>query len=218
MNSILGSVVPLAMFLLICHNPREDVRVLKIDPQVMALVEFCYKASSESKKAKVMVVLWKLSWIAGKLWWSCGYYGGSVENMVDCCNWQYLAQFCWWRYFCWVGVKIIFSPCPHLHFWLLIVYFHCIGIQRLYIRLWWYGEIISLNPTTTGVEPSERSWRSKEHIFISMRTLIHRVFSRKSGYYTRLQKSGICIFILCALSATRNCVFSCQKKKKNWDD
>ena len=98
--------------------------------------------------------------------------------------------------------------------WLLIVYFHCIGIQRLYIRLWWYGEIISLNPTTTGVEPSERSWRSKEHIFISMRTLIHRVFSRKSGYYTRLQKSGICIFILCALSATRNCVFSCQKKKK----
>ena len=101
---------------------------------------------------------------------------------------------------------------------LLIVYFHCIGIQRLYIRLWWYGKIISLNPTTTGVEPSERSWRSKEHIFISMRTLIHRVFSRKSGYYTRLQKSGICIFILCALSATRNCVFSCQKKKKNWDD
>ena len=98
--------------------------------------------------------------------------------------------------------------------WLLIVYFHCIGIQRLYIRLWWYGKIISLNPTTTGVEPSERSWRSKEHIFISMRTLIHRVFSRKSGYYTRLQKSGICIFILCALSATRNCVFSCQKKKK----
>ena len=101
---------------------------------------------------------------------------------------------------------------------LLIVYFHCIGIQRLYIRLWWYGKIISLNPTTTGVEPSERSWRSKEHIFISMRTLIHRVFSRKSGYYTRLQKSGICIFILCALSATRNCVFSCQKEKKNWDD
>ena len=101
---------------------------------------------------------------------------------------------------------------------LLIVYFHCIGIQRLYIRLWWYGKIISLNPTTAGVEPSERSWRSKEHIFISMRTLIHRVFSRKSGYYTRLQKSGICIFILCALSATRNCVFSCQKKKKNWDD
>ena len=98
--------------------------------------------------------------------------------------------------------------------WLLIVYFHCIGIQRLYIRLWWYGKIISLNPTTAGVEPSERSWRSKEHIFISMRTLIHRVFSRKSGYYTRLQKSGICIFILCALSATRNCVFSCQKEKK----
>merc|ERR1711928_146242 len=58
----------------------------------------------------------------------------------------------------------------------------------------------------------------QEHIFISMRTLIHRVFSRKLGYYTRLQKSGICIFILCALSATRNCVFSCQKKKKNWDD
>ena len=51
------------------------------------------------------------------LWWSCGYYGGSVENTVDCCNWQYLAQFCLWRYFCWVGVKIIFSPCPHLHFW-----------------------------------------------------------------------------------------------------
>ena len=51
------------------------------------------------------------------LWWSCGYYGGTVENTVDCCNWQYLAQFCLWRYFCWVGVKIIFSPCPHLHFW-----------------------------------------------------------------------------------------------------
>ena len=51
------------------------------------------------------------------LWWSCGYYGGTVENMVDCCNWQYLAQFCLWRYFCWECVKIIFSLCPHLHFW-----------------------------------------------------------------------------------------------------
>ena len=99
------------------YKPPHFFLVLKIDPQVMALVEFCYKASSESKKAKVMVVSWKLSWIAGKLWWSCGYYGGTVENMVDCCNWQYLAQFCWWRYFCWVGVKIIFSLRPHLHFW-----------------------------------------------------------------------------------------------------
>ena len=130
--------------------PRHDVLVLKVDPQVMALVEFCYKASSESKKAKVMVVSWKLSylvaqldnfctdhwlfvmiistskehrdmlklsWITEKLCLSCGYYGGSVENMVDCCNWQYLAQFCWWRYFCWECVKIIFSLRPHLHFW-----------------------------------------------------------------------------------------------------
>ena len=107
---------PCLLFFSLSQPPR-GCEGLKIDPQVMALVEFCYKASSESKKAKVMVVSWKLSWIAGKLWWSCGYYGGTVENMVDCCNWQYLAQFCWWRYFCWVGVKIIFSPCPHLHFW-----------------------------------------------------------------------------------------------------
>ena len=33
-------------------------------------------------------------------------------------------------------------------YWLLIVYFRCIGIQRLYIRLWWYGWLTSLYPTT----------------------------------------------------------------------
>ena len=42
----------------------------------MALVEFCYKASSESKKAKVMVVSWKLSWIVGP-------YGEVVDIMVE---------------------------------------------------------------------------------------------------------------------------------------
>ena len=64
------------------------------------------------------------------------------------------------------------------------------------------------------IGPSEGSWRSKETYFQNQRTLIHRIFSVKTNYQTRFQKSGICIFILCALSATRNCVFSCQKEKK----
>ena len=54
----------------------------------------------------------------------------------------------------------------------------------------------------------------KKNIFSESRTLIHRAFSVNQNYQTRFQKSGICIFILCALSATRNCVFSCQKEKK----
>ena len=64
------------------------------------------------------------------------------------------------------------------------------------------------------IGPSEGSWRSKETYFQNQRTLIHRIFSVKTNYQTRFQKSGICVFILCALSATRNCVFSCQKEKK----
>merc|ERR1711872_158143 len=64
------------------------------------------------------------------------------------------------------------------------------------------------------IGPSEGSWRSKETYFQNQRTLIHRIFSVSKNYQTRFQKSGICIFILCALSATRNCVFSCQKEKK----
>ena len=56
----------------------------------------------------------------------------------------------------------------------------------------------------------------KRDIFSESRTLIHRAFSVNRKYQTRFQKSGICIFILCALSATRNCVFSCQKEKKGW--
>ena len=67
------------------------------------------------------------------------------------------------------------------------------------------------------IEPSEGSWRSKETYFQDQRTLIHRIFSVKTNYQTRFQKSGICVFILCALSATRNCVFSCQKEKKKDD-
>ena len=54
----------------------------------------------------------------------------------------------------------------------------------------------------------------KKTYFQNQRTLIHRIFSVNQNYQTRFQKSGICIFILCALSATRNCVFSCQKEKK----
>ena len=54
----------------------------------------------------------------------------------------------------------------------------------------------------------------KRDIFSESRTLIHRAFSVNRKYQTRFQKSGICIFILCALSATRSCVFSCQRKKK----
>ena len=54
----------------------------------------------------------------------------------------------------------------------------------------------------------------KKTYFRNQRTLIHRAFSVNQNYQTRFQKSGICIFILCALSATRNCVFSCQKEKK----
>ena len=57
-----------------------------------------------------------------------------------------------------------------------------------------------------------------KNIFSNQRTLIHRIFSVKANYQTRFQMSGICAFILCALSATRNCVFSCQKGKKNWDE
>ena len=53
-----------------------------------------------------------------------------------------------------------------------------------------------------------------KNIFSNQRTLIHRIFSVKANYQTRFQMSGICAFILCALSATRNCVFSCQKGKK----
>ena len=52
----------------------------------------------------------------------------------------------------------------------------------------------------------------KRDIFSESRTLIHRAFSVNRKYQTRFQKSGICIFILCALSATRSCVFSCQKR------
>ena len=60
----------------------------------------------------------------------------------------------------------------------------------------------------------------KRDIFSESRTLIHRAFSVNRKYQTRFQKSGICIFILCALSATRSCVFSCQKgkKKDDWYD
>ena len=58
----------------------------------------------------------------------------------------------------------------------------------------------------------------KKTYFQNQRTLIHRAFSVNQNYQTRFQKSGICIFILCALSATRNCVFSCQKEKKRMID
>merc|ERR1712122_362697 len=98
---------------------------------------------------------------------------------------------------------------------LFIVYLHCIEIQRIIhsIMMIWLV-IFNISNYSLASSPPKDPGGVKKTYFQNQRTLIHRAFSVNQNYQTRFQKSGICIFILCALSATRNCVFSCQKKKK----
>merc|ERR1712240_517563 len=85
---------------------------------------------------------------------------------------------------------------------LFIVYLHCIEIQGNYTfdydDMAGYLHYIQLQ---FSIEPSEGPGGVKKTYFRNQRTLIHRAFSVNQKYQTRFQKSGICIFILCALSA-----------------
>ena len=83
------------------------------------------------------------------------------------------------------------------------------------MMIWLFSFIISNYKLASG--PPKDPGGSKK-ILSKSKDMIHRIFSVKNNYQTRFQMSGICAFILCALSATRNCVFSCQKEKKNWDE
>ena len=79
------------------------------------------------------------------------------------------------------------------------------------MMIWLVSFIISNYKLASG--PPKDPGGSKK-ILSKSKDMIHRIFSVKNNYQTRFQMSGICAFILCALSATRNCVFSCQKRKK----
>ena len=83
------------------------------------------------------------------------------------------------------------------------------------MMIWLFSFFISNYKLASG--PPKDPGGSKK-ILSKSKDMIHRIFSVKNNYQTRFQMSGICAFILCALSATRNCVFSCQKGKKNWDE
>ena len=85
-------------------------------------------------------------------------------------------------------------------------------IIHLIMMIWLVSFIISNYKLASG--PPKDPGGSKK-ILSKSKDMIHRIFSVKNNYQTRFQMSGICAFILCALSATRNCVFSCQKRKKN---
>ena len=88
-------------------------------------------------------------------------------------------------------------------------------IIHLIMMIWLFSFFISNYKLASG--PPKDPGGSKK-ILSKSKDMIHRIFSVKNNYQTRFQMSGICAFILCALSATRNCVFSCQKRKKNWDE